>query len=141
MSATRFPADLAALAPLRDLVKQRADAAGLSTSRGYRLMLAVDEVATNIVLHGYQENGLEGHLDVSVEVTEDNELVVCLEDDAVAFDPRSLEGPDAEDLSIPLEERDEGGLGIMLAMDGVDRFDYERVGERNRNTFAVRLKE
>jgi anti-sigma regulatory factor (Ser/Thr protein kinase) len=37
-----------------------------------------------------------------------------------------------------LAERPIGGLGIFLAMENVDRFDYEFVGGRNRNIFFVK---
>ena len=47
--------------------------------------------------------------------------------------------PEAEDLAKPLEERDIGGLGIFLTIQGVDRFDYRREGDRNLNVFAVRI--
>jgi serine/threonine-protein kinase RsbW len=62
-----------------------------------------------------------------------------LEDHAQAFDPRSMRMPDAEDLAKPLEERAIGGLGIFLAIHGVDRFEYRREGERNLNIFEVRI--
>ncbi|CCG06995.1 ATP-binding protein [Pararhodospirillum photometricum] len=140
MSSARFPAVLDSLAPVRDLVKQSAVAAGLSSAQAYRLMLAVDEVATNIIVHGYQENGLSGVLDLTLTL-EDGDIIVTLEDDAVPFDPASLDPPLDEDLAQPLDDREEGGLGIMLAMDGVDRFAYERTEGRNRNRFAVRIRE
>ena len=47
--------------------------------------------------------------------------------------------PTALDLDQPLEERDLGGLGIFLALQGVDRFDYQRCDDRNRNILAMNL--
>ena len=138
MSSARLPAVLDSLAPLRELIKSVAGKAGLASNKTYRLMLAVDEVATNIIVHGYEEQGRTGVVDVSVSA-EGDEVVVRLEDNAVAFDPRASGLPDNEDLAQPLETRDEGGLGLMLAMDGVDRFDYAWVDGRNHNTFAMRL--
>jgi anti-sigma regulatory factor (Ser/Thr protein kinase) len=37
----------------------------------------------------------------------------------------------------PLEEREIGGLGVFLALRGVDELRYERVGEQNRNIIIV----
>jgi anti-sigma regulatory factor (Ser/Thr protein kinase) len=139
VSFARLPAELDSLATIRAAIKEAAIAAGLAPAAAYRLMLAVDEVATNVILHGYQEHQLTGNVDLSVEV-EGDRLVVRLEDDAVPFDPCTLDLPDAEDLARPLEERPVGGLGVMLAMEGVDEFNYSRAGERNRNSFMVALK-
>jgi anti-sigma regulatory factor (Ser/Thr protein kinase) len=36
-----------------------------------------------------------------------------------------------------MEQRPIGGLGVFLAIRGVDSFLYERVNDRNRSTFIV----
>ena len=63
---------------------------------------------------------------------------VTLEDQSPAFDPRTMQMPEAEDLARPLEERRVGGLGIFLAIQGVDRFEYRREHGANINVFEVR---
>ena len=55
---------------------------------------------------------------------------VTLEDKSPAFDPRTMQMPEAEDLARPLEERRIGGLGIFLAFQGVDRFEPPREGQQ-----------
>ena len=47
--------------------------------------------------------------------------------------------PTAEDLDKPLSDREIGGLGVFLALQGVDRFDYQHHDKVNRNTLAVKL--
>ncbi len=137
MADRSFPGTLDSLAPLRDFVAQAAAAAGLDRKASYKLCLAIDEVATNIVVHGYDEAGRTGRLDVAVEA-DAAVLTVRLEDDAAPFDPTAHAAPSAEDLARPLEERPIGGLGLMLAAEGVDEFRYERSRGRNRNVFVVR---
>lgn len=131
-------ADLAALPALRQQVEQAGRAAGLEESACYRLMLAVDEIATNIVTHGYAEAGLTGDIALTIERT-DRHLLVILEDRGIAYDPRTRSMPTALDLDQPLEERDLGGLGIFLALQGVDRFDYQRHDDRNCNILEMNL--
>lgn len=138
MDPRRFDAVLASLAPIRALVGGAASTAGLAGKEAYRLVLAVDEIATNIVTHGYQENGLKGVIDITA-ATEDGWLRVTIEDDAVPYDPRQQVLPSDDDLAAPLEQRPVGGLGVMLSLAGVDEFDYARVGSRNRNILSVRL--
>ena len=133
-----LPASLTALSDIRRLVTQACQTAGLSEDATYRLALAVDEIATNIITHGYEEQGMTGDIVVSLDQT-DQELIVLLEDTGVAFDPRDRSLPTAEDLDKPLDDREIGGLGIFLALAGVDRFDYQRSDNVNRNLFAMNL--
>lgn len=126
---------LESLAALRDVVRQAASEAGLDTKATYRLVLAVDEVATNIITHGYQEADLEGDITIHTQL-EDETLTVVLEDQGQPFDPRGRADP--SDLDAPLEDRAMGGLGIYLTIQGVDRFDYEWVDGHNRNIFVMR---
>ena len=86
-------------------------------------------------MHGYAEAGLTGDVEVRAEIDEE-ELRLYLEDSAMPYDP--LEQPPPDGMDLPLEERALGGLGVYLAIDGVDEFRYERVDNRNRNIFTVR---
>jgi anti-sigma regulatory factor (Ser/Thr protein kinase) len=124
------PATLGSLADIASFVLKAADAAGLDRAAAYNLRLAVEEFATNAVTHG----SATGQLDVLAEM-DDNTLRVVLEDGGVAFDPRQVPPPD--NLSLTAEKRKMGGLGIFLALQGIDQFFYERVGDRNRNILVV----
>ena len=136
MERKSFPAVLESLSGIRAYVKSAAEAAGLDGKATYNMQLAVDEIATNIIGHGYQESGLQGDLSIEADATAEA-LTVTLRDCGASFDPRTRELPGEEDLAKPLEERREGGLGIFLAFAGVDRFDYQREGDTNINTFVV----
>lgn len=137
MEPLTVPADLESLDDIRRYVTAAAEASGLGKSAAYRLYLAVDEIATNIITYGYQDQGLCGDVVVSSEIT-DEALTVTLEDCGEAFDPRTHDMPDAGDLAVPLSEREIGGLGIFLALNGVDEFGYRRAGDRNINSFTMR---
>lgn len=138
MEQHRFAASLDALSPIRNAVGRAARAAGLDQRAAYRLVLAVDELVSNIVIHGYQENNLAGCIDLTLEHGGDR-LAVSLEDDAVPFDPRQLATPDDLYFETPLDQRPVGGLGVMLAFEGVDDLNYQRVGDRNRTVLTVLL--
>ncbi|WP_291993007.1 anti-sigma regulatory factor [Candidatus Accumulibacter sp. ACC003] len=138
MTRHSIPANLAALSSIRQLVTQACQEAGLSEAASYRLTLAVDEIATNIITHGYQEHGATGDIAITIERT-DHHLTVILEDTGVAYDPREQGMPTADDLDKPLSDREIGGLGVFLALQGVDRFDYQRRNAVNRNTLEVDL--
>ena len=128
------PGKLDSLSNVAKYVLDAAAAAGLDKKAAYRLRLAVDEITTNIITYGYEEAGIEGDITIQADI-DDQTLTIALEDIAQPFD--SLQHMEPEDLDLPLEQRHIGGLGIYLAINGVDRFTYERVHGRNRNTFIM----
>lgn len=136
MEPLTVPGMLPALEEIGRYVMAAASEAGLDKRASYRLRLAVDEIATNIVVYGYQPSGMEGDINVSSTIN-DRTLTIALEDTGPAFDPRQHAMPDADELTRPLEDRQMGGLGVYLAFEGVDDFQYERVDGRNRNIFVV----
>ena len=136
MQPLTVPGALESLEPIGKYVLAAAAEAGLDKKRSYALRLAVDEIATNSILHGYREAGLEGTLSVRADIDE-QALTITLEDSGVAFDPTTFRPPTEEDLSRPLEERPIGGLGVYLAIQGTDEFAYKRVGKRNRLIFVM----
>lgn len=131
-----MPGNLEALAQVRDFVKRAAQKADLDKQTVYRLVLAVDEMVANIVIHGYQEVGLSGDVSVTSQIA-NGALSVTLDDTALQYNP--LERLDPVDLEAPLEERQIGGLGVFLAKRGVDQLSYEYVNGHNRNSFVVQL--
>src|SRR5690349_17260837 len=138
MQALTVPGNLDALKPVRDYTAAVAKEAGLSESDVYKLCLAVDEIATNVVLHGYEEAGLTGDLTVTGGV-DCGRLVIQLHDTGKSYDPTKHMVPTAETLSLPLDERDVGGLGILLARDGVDDLQYESTATGNIHRFIIHL--
>ncbi len=139
MQSKTFPGTVESIDAIRQYIAALAQNAGLDKKASYNLKLAADEIATNIVLYGYEEPGLDGTIEVLHEQTEEA-LTVILEDSSAPFDPLARELPDAEDLTKPLEERQIGGLGIFLTIKGVDEFSYERVDGKNRNVFRVLME-
>ncbi|MGV3558750.1 ATP-binding protein [Larkinella arboricola] len=140
MERKTFPGTLDSLADIRQVAKEEAQRVGLSKKAAYNLMLAIDEIATNIIVHGYEEAGRSGSVDVVTEVA-DGQLILTLEDDATPFDPLQRGLPGEETFTQPLEERPIGGMGIYLTINGIDEFRYEFVNNRNRNIFISRIGE
>lgn len=135
MDPLTLPGVLDSLSEIGQYVNAAAQAAGLEKKVAYRLRLAVDEVATNSIIHGYEESGTTGDLVVRAEM-DSEKLTIIVEDSAPPFDLRSLqERPDHIDK--PVEDRPIGGLGVFLTIQNVDKFDYEYVDHHNRNIFIV----
>ena len=97
------------------------------------MLQAVDESATNIFVHGYR--GRPGNIEI--EVTQEGYvLVVRLRDQAPLFDPTRAPPPD---LTLPLERRCLGGLGIHLARRFTDSVTYRKTSEGG-NELTLRKK-
>lgn len=136
METLTLPGNLTSLSPIGKYVMETAKEASLDKRAAYKLRLAIDEVATNIIVHGYQEHDLEGDIKIKSDL-QDDQLKITLEDTAVAYDPTKQQ--EEIDVDVPIEERKIGGLGVFLAFDGVDKFLYERDGNINRNILIVEL--
>lgn len=107
-------AELKNLNQIRDFVEMAAKTLGFEPDLIPNVQLAVDEVATNVMLHGYQGQG--GSLEVELERV-GTDLVVRLRDEARPFDPTTVPAPD---LTLPLAKRPIGGLGIYLVRRAMD---------------------
>lgn len=129
---------LDSLSVIAQYVLAVAQEAGLDHKSSYKLRLAVDEIATNIIIHGYAEAGINGDLDIRADIT-DRELMVSMEDTGAVYDPTEEEEP--PHLCVSIEKRPCGGLGVYLALQSVDRFIHERIGSINRNVFIVKRQE
>ena len=111
-------AELKNLARIRRFVEKAATALGVDPADIPDLLLAVDEAATNIIVHGYQ--GQEGPIEIEVE-RQGDALLIRLRDAAAPFDPTAIPPPD---LSLPLEERPIGGMGIYLIHRCMDQVSH-----------------
>ena len=119
----RMPADLNQLVTARRFVQEKAVALGASAAAADELILAVDESITNIIEHGYR--GQPG--DIEIEMLRAGETVVVhLRDRAPPFDPTRLPDPD---LTLSLEERPVGRMGVFLTRQLVDAVTYRLTGE------------
>lgn len=111
-----------------------AQQAELDRKTTYRLQSAVDEIATNIIMYGYQSLGIQGDITLNSQLDAQT-LTISIEDTGLAYDPTLHQQP--TDLNKPLEERNIGGLGIYLALQAVDRFFYRQTSDRNQSILIV----
>jgi serine/threonine-protein kinase RsbW len=131
----RIDAELGALADVRGFIRQAAADAEAPVSCLEDLVQAVDEAATNTIVHGY--DGAPGWLEVSAEM-DGPSFVVHLEDVAPEYDPTDLPEPD---LSVPPMARTPGGMGVHLIRACTDTMTYRpRPGGGNILTLARRIR-
>jgi anti-sigma regulatory factor (Ser/Thr protein kinase) len=110
----RVAADVAQLATIRTFVEQQARALDVDAAAIYDLVLAVNEVATNIVVHGYRSQ--PGAIDIELRRLGDA-IEIRLRDRAPLFDPTRVPPPD---LTLPLHKRPLGGMGVHVTRQIMD---------------------
>jgi serine/threonine-protein kinase RsbW len=104
---------------IREFVRSNAMALGIQQNDIFGVVLSVDEAATNIIVHGYQ--GQPGQIDIEVK-RDKTYLMIEMRDQALPFDPTRVPAPA---LTLPLDERPIGGLGIHLMRQYMDQMDYQ----------------
>jgi serine/threonine-protein kinase RsbW len=99
------------------------------------LTLALEEAVSNVIRHGYGDRP-DGLISVTFRATGES-IVATVEDAAVGFDPLKHPEPD---LTVPVEARPEGGMGVYLIKRLMDEVDYRVDDGRNVLTLTKRLR-
>lgn len=110
------------------------EARGLPPSVAYAVNLSVDELLTNTISYGYDDDAR--HLIAVAVRMEEDALVVEISDDGAPFDPSDAPEPDTE---ASLEDRPIGGLGVFLVRQMMDDVAYRREAGRNVVTLTKRI--
>lgn len=107
----------------------------VSPGAEFQINLALDEVVSNVIHHGWKDNS-EHHMCVRL-FRLDDELRVEVEDDATSFNPLEVPSPDVDQ---PLEERAVGGLGIHLVRQCMDGLEYRQSNGKNLLVMKKKLR-
>jgi anti-sigma regulatory factor (Ser/Thr protein kinase) len=130
-------ADLASIGILGAELTRWGDEAGMTEAAVFQINLVLEELVSNVILHGLGV-GQPGSIHVCIERNDDL-LEIRLTDNARPFDPFSIGPPD---VTVGIEDRPIGGLGVHLVRTLMDEWGYERVGPHNcvwlRKTLAER---
>lgn len=119
------------LEQIRHLVRKSAGMVRLTENETASLILAVDEVCSNIIRHGYKKD-LERKIDLSILIGT-NSFQIEIIDDGLSFDLTSAQPKDPMDLK-------PGGLGIYIIKQVMDKIKYSTDDAgRNKTTLIKKL--
>jgi serine/threonine-protein kinase RsbW len=124
--------DIAEIPAVSALLENAMQAHGFSSEEILDTQLAVEEVITNIIIHGYKEPGGEIHLSCRITRTR-AEIRIC--DAAPPFNPLSIPEPELEG---GVDERGIGGLGVYLLRNVMDDISYRYENGNNILTLVKR---
>lgn len=114
------------------LVETFGEANQLPEPKVYVVNLMLDELVTNMVMHG-SSNADALNADVRLQFGSEG-LTLTIEDDGQPFDPTGAESPDVD---AALEDRQVGKLGLHFVNTLADRVSYRLENGRNQLTVNV----
>jgi len=109
---------------------------GLSANSILRINICLDELFTNIVSYGFDDD-LE-HIIIFTLSGDNNLVVINIEDNGIPFNPLEKIDPDFPD---NVESANIGGLGIHIIRKLMDNVSYERKQGKNKLTMRKNIQE
>ena len=125
-----LPNDIETIPTLSQFIDECAETVGLTMA----LNLAIEEAVVNVMLYAYPE-GTVGDVTIRFSATGD-ELEIVITDSGTPFDPTQCQDAD---ITLSVEERPIGGLGIFLERQLMDAISYRRADGHNILTMRKTL--
>lgn len=127
--------DIKQIPQLAEFVEAVAGMVHLDNGLTMSINLALEEAVTNVILYAYPE-GSDGLVDIEA-VIHDDMLKFIVSDAGKPFDPTAA--PEA-DITLDVEDRPIGGLGIFLVRNIMDSVFYKREDGKNILTMTKNLQ-
>lgn len=134
MKELTVEATLQNLAPVQTFIEGELEARGCPTKTLLQISVAVEEIYVNIARYAYHPEIGKATVRCCVEEAPLRVAIQFL-DNGVPFDP--LEKPDT-DTTLSAEEREIGGLGILMVKRTMDDVNYSY--EHGTNILTIRKK-
>lgn len=122
--------DIQEMGRIVDGITQITDSVSCPPVVVHDVTLAIEEIFSNIVFYGFGDD-LAHTITLQLSIEKDA-LILTLQDEGIPFNPLNVQ---VGRRVTPLEERDKGGMGIILAKNLMDRMEYRR--ERGKNILRM----
>lgn len=114
-----------------DAIMRTEEVVSLNDNMWRIIRMVVEELVVNIV-----DYSGSNYMDVEISCEKDR-FTMCYRDGGVPFNPLKNEPPD---FSLPIAQRQVGGLGIFLALTSMDTAEYEFANGENVFTTSLFYK-
>ncbi len=128
---TRFRRQLSALPAVFAMSEEFCARDQALKTEKYTLDFVLEEIFTNLVKYG---SGEDDEILIAIDQRGQELVLSVTEFSASPFDMRDAPAPD---VTLPLEERTPGGLGIHLIRGMVDRIDYDYDADKKKSTITI----
>ncbi len=119
---------------VNDQFMQIAGQRGLPDKVSASVCMAIDDLLANIMAYAFDD---EKPHQIDLQFTLNSvQLSLSIRDDGKAFDPFNQSQPD---LALDVDQRQVGGLGIMLVSQMFDQYDYQRIDDHNLVTLVKKF--
>lgn len=125
-SQLRLYCDTSQLSELRQFLEEILDETTLSEIEQHQVILAVEEVCANLIIHSHDCNSNE-FIDLNVISTQ-TLVVFEILDFGKGFNILEYQEPE---ISQVIKSKRKGGLGIMLVKRIMDKIEFESLGNKN----------
>lgn len=106
----KVPCQKEMLKDIRTFVKEVLNKNGLSEVDVSTLVLAIDEVCANLIIHSHKCNASDS-IELEIKFTKNNEVVFSIIDKSEMFNINKYEEPCIDDI---IKKRRKGGVGLIL---------------------------
>ena len=125
-SLLNIEADITNLNVVTDFIENDIKKYAISNKEKFRIIVAVEEIFTNISQYAYAGN-LKGGVEISTEVA-DKTYYVTFVDGGVKYNPLDRKDPE---IGINIKDRPLGGWGIYIVKKIADKLEYIRKNKQN----------
>lgn len=134
MKELKIPAIIDNLDVMIDFIIETAATLKLENRITSKLRLMSEEALVNIINYAYPDKN--GDILIRAEMMDERKLFVQIIDWGVEFNPLKKEDPD---ITLSMEERGIGGLGIFMVKNIMDTVEYEYSNGKNILTMTKLL--
>ncbi|MEQ8554313.1 MAG: ATP-binding protein [Cyclobacteriaceae bacterium] len=115
------------LTTIRQFVSDLLSGINLNEVESHKLVLAVDEVCANLIIHSNQCNP-DKNIDVLVEVDRLKKITFIIKDEGVSFNLNNYKEPSMDEI---IASGRKGGVGLILVKRIMDKIEFST--EKNCN--------
>lgn len=119
---------------IQAFVKENLSSVEKNENQLFKVDLILEEIVVNIINYGCKEID-DGIIDIMID-NSGNTIILEISDNGVAFNPLEKKEPD---VTLGLDERSPGGLGIFLVKKIAKKIQYIRKNNKNRIRLFLNL--
>ncbi len=121
------------LQSIRDFVTNILGSYNLSEVDMHQLVLAVDEVCANLMIHSHHCNPDES-IELIISVEEGAGITFEIRDEGAGFNICDYQEPDLKDI---IGTKRKGGVGLMLVRRIMDRIEFDCCDKKQHNIYRL----